>query len=168
VSPRAAKRTAAKAAEPMILFAVAGHTLAIAAAAVEEIRNLDGLEPLAGSFAPPRLKKFRYTLERGNRTCFVVDAAAHFRLPASTPSRLLLLRDLPAGVLVDGIDRMAEVAAVMPLPRAFQGDERTWYRGLALIDDRAVPVVEPAAFLSQPDRAMLEAGALRRAREATA
>jgi hypothetical protein len=75
---------------------------------------------------------------------------------------------VPAGVLVDSIDRMAEIAAVKPLPRAFHGDERCWYRGLALIGERAVPVVDPAAFLSKPDLAMLRAGALRRVQEASA
>lgn len=152
----------------MVLFAVAGNTFAIAADAVEEIRNLDGLEPLAGSFAPARLKKFRYLLERGQRTCFVLDAALHFHLPAAKPSRLLLLRGVPAGVLVEAVERMTEIASVLPLPRAFHGEERNWYRGLALIGTRAVPVIEPTAFLSKPELAMLEAGALRRAREATA
>jgi chemotaxis signal transduction protein len=168
VSPRAAKLPASRAGEAMILFAVAGHTFAIAASAVEEIRSLDGMQPLSGSLVAPRSKKFRYVLERGQRTCFVLDAAAHFRLAGSKPSRLLLLRNVPAGVLVDSIDRMAEIAAVKPLPRAFHGDERCWYRGLALIGERAVPVVDPAAFLSKPDLAMLRAGALRRVQEASA
>lgn len=168
MTPRAKKAAARVAGEPMILFTVSGNTFAIAAAAVEEIRNLDDLEPLAGSFAPARLKKFRYVLSRGKRTCFVLDAGAHFRLPAAKPGRLMLLRNLPAGVLVEAVDRMAEIASVAPLPRAFQGEERAWYRGLALIGNRAIPVVEPAAFLSKPDLAMLQAGALRRAQEATA
>jgi len=48
----------------------------------------------------------------------------------------------------DRIDRMAEIAAVYPLPRGFTGDERRWYRGLAYLDDSVIPVVEPTGFLT--------------------
>ena len=167
--PRATKASATRATgESLVLFVVAGTTFAIAASSVDEIRNLKGLEPIAGSFASPRLKKFPYFLVRGERTCFVLDSAAHFSLSGANPARLLLLRAIPAAVLVDSVDRMTEIATVVPLPLAFHGEERTWYLGLALIADRAVPVVDPAAFLSKPDLALLRAGAQRRVQEATA
>lgn len=149
----------------MILFEVAGTTFAIAASQVDEIRGLEGLEPVV---APARLKKVRYRLQRGRRKCFVVEAAAQFRLHGSSPSRVLLLRGSEVALLTDSVERMAEIATILPLPRAFGGEERVWYRGLALIADRALPVVDPTAFLSDSDIALLRAASRPRAQETTA
>jgi chemotaxis signal transduction protein len=44
---------------------------------------------------------------------------------------------------------MTDISVVQPLPTAFRGLERTWYRGLAILDGVVVPVVNPAAFLSE-------------------
>jgi chemotaxis signal transduction protein len=67
------------------------------------------------------------------------------------------LRGSAAAVLVDHTDRIIEIGAVHALPRAFQGEERQWYRGLAMIDERVVPVVDPAAFMSKSEHAVLQA-----------
>ena len=88
----------------------------------------------------------------------MVDASVHFHLKASTPARVLVLRNLPTAVLVDSTDRMTEISALHALPRAFTGDEREWYRGLALLGGEVVPVVNPAAFLSKDDQEILSAG----------
>ena len=143
--------------EAVILFSVGGTTFAIAAAAVDEIRDLSGLEPLRVGYLNAKFNKFKYTLLREGRTCFVLDAATHFHLLPTRPSRLLLLRHLPAGVLVDGIDRMTEISALHALPRAFTGEERDWYRGLAVLKDNVVPVVKPEAFLTKAESTVLNA-----------
>ncbi|HVP43253.1 MAG TPA: chemotaxis protein CheW [Terriglobales bacterium] len=143
--------------EPMILFAVGGTTFAIAAAEVDEIRDLSGLEPLHPAHLGPKFAKFKHTLQRDGRTYFVVDANTHFRVLPTRHTRLLVLRGAPAAVLVDAIDRMTEIASLRPLPKAFAGEERDWYRGLALLKEDVVPVVAPGAFLSKAEGIVLKA-----------
>jgi hypothetical protein len=72
----------------------------------------------------------------------------HFGLDVTRPTLVLMLRQLRTAVLVDRIERMAEISALHPLPRAFIGDERNWYRGLAYLDDLVIPVIRPAGFLA--------------------
>ena len=141
--------------ESVILFAVAQYKFAIAANAVEEIRNLEGLRSLGQAFA--RAGKVRHVFERDHRTYFVVDANLHLRILSSHATRLLLLRDASVALTADSIDRMAEITALHPLPHAFQGEERNWYRGLVLIGEDVVPVMNPAALLSKGELAKLEA-----------
>lgn len=137
--------------EGVILFSVGVFKFAIAAGAVKEIRGTEGLQDFAlgGIFA--RVEKLRHTLERGGTTYFVVDAARHFHLPPSSPARVLILRNAPTAVLVDATDRMMDISALHALPRAFTGDERVWYRGLAVLSGEVVPVVNPGAFLSKTE-----------------
>jgi chemotaxis protein histidine kinase CheA len=73
----------------------------------------------------------------------------------SKVARLLVLRNHPVAVTADSIDRMTDISVVQPLPTAFRGLERTWYRGLAVLDGSVVPVVNPAAFLSATEAAEL-------------
>ncbi len=145
--------------EAVILFSVASTTFAISAAAVEEIRNASGLRPLACDAAHGSLAKVRHTLQRGTKVFFVVDAAAHFHAALVAPSRLLMLRNSRIAVAVESIDRMAEIHALYPLPAAFRGDERRWYRGLALVAGRIVPVVDPEVFLTRAQQMVVLASA---------
>src|SRR3954463_16524227 len=144
----------------MILFGVGGYTFAIAAQAVEEIRNIDGLKPMPAGAVTPRLAKFKHVLDRDRKHHFVVDSNLHFRLFPSKGTRLLVLRDSAAAVLVDHTDRIIEIGSLHALPRAFQGEERQWYRGLAIIDERVVPVIEPSAFMSKAEFTVLQAAAV--------
>jgi chemotaxis signal transduction protein len=153
------KRTA-RPTEAMILFAVASNTFAIAASAVDEIRNTDGLKPRAHSALGTCV---RHQLVREGKTYFVVDANFHFGQLPSRHTRVLILRNSSVAVLVDCIDRMAEISAIYALPRAFTGDERRWYRGLALMSasgrgepDDVVPVVNPEAFLGAAELQVLQ------------
>ncbi len=156
------RRLSGPAREAVILFAVSGVMFAIAATAVDEIRNSEGLQPLLASpLALARLAKVRYRLQRNRHTYYVVDAAYHFHLLPTPLPRLLILRRRPVAVLVERIDRMAEIERLCALPGAFQGEERRWYRGLALIADergetQVVPVVNPEAFLNEADLAGLQ------------
>src|SRR5215472_10224123 len=105
--------------EGVILFRVGAFNFAIAAGAVKEIRSMDGVREFAIGGITARIDKLRYTLERGGATYFVVDAARHFDVKASTPGRVLILRNSAAAVLVDSTDRMMEISALHALPRAF-------------------------------------------------
>jgi hypothetical protein len=77
---------------------------------------------------------------------------------------VLLLGSVPVALKVDAIVRMTEVQRVLPLPQAFQGEERNWYTGLSLVDETVVPVVSPDAFLSHYDMTALESLATELAR----
>ena len=150
-SPKAAR-------EDVIVFLVGGFRFAISAGAVKEIRSMEGLQPFTLGGISAQIAKLRYTLERGGATYFVVDAAQHFQLLPAQPSRVLILRNSPAAVLVDSMDRIMEISALHALPRAFTQEERGWYRGLAVVNGAVVPVVNHNAFLNKAELEILRAG----------
>lgn len=151
-SPRQHGRT-----EEVILFAVAGHTFAIAASAIEEIRSTDGLSSATSEIALRNIPKVLHRLRRGGKWYCVVNACVHFALPVSRPTLILVLRHSCVAILVDQIDRMETISRLMVIPRSFSGPERVWYRGLTLIDDNVVPVMNPDGFLTQNELAQLGA-----------
>ena len=166
IAERAEKQRPPRKTETVILFIVANQMFAISADSVQEIRSTDSLAGAANEIDQQEVPKVRHTLERGRRTYFVVNAGMHFGLPVTRPALVLILRQLRVAVLVDRIDRMAEISAVHPLPLAFAGEERRWYRGLAHLDDVVIPVVQPGGFLSagefqQLDRAAIAAASQR-------
>jgi len=134
--------------EPAILFVVANRVFAIAADAVQEIRSTDSLSGGANEIEQAEIAKVRHTIVRSRRTYYVVNAGVHFGLPVTRPALVLILRQRRVALLVDRIERMAQIPAVHALPRAFTGPERRWYRGLAYVDNRIVPVIDPAGFLT--------------------
>jgi chemotaxis signal transduction protein len=146
--------------EDVILFSIADMTFAIAAGSVDEIRNRDGLSPFRASFAA-NLTKVTNTLVREkkdpHKTYFVVNGESHFGLSGAKLGRVMVLRGSVTAVLVDNIDRMAQISAVHALPHAFNGRERDWYRGLAICDGRVVPVIREDAFLSKGELSTLSA-----------
>ncbi len=137
--------------ETVVLFLVANQMFAVAADSVHEIRSTDSIAGTTNEIEIPELPKVRHTLDRSGRTYYVVNAGMHFGLPVSRPTLVLILRQFRAAVLVDRIDRMAEIPGVYPLPVAFTGDERRWYRGLAYLDDSIIPVIEPTGLLTPQD-----------------
>jgi chemotaxis signal transduction protein len=156
-------RTASKAAsrrarqpETVVLFAVASQMFAIAADAVQEIRSTDSLGGSAIEIEQIEIGKVRHTLERSGHTYFVVNAGMHFGLPVTRPALVLILRRSRVAVLIDRIERMAEISAVYPLPLAFSGEERRWYRGLAQLDDLVIPVIQPGGFLTDDELRALD------------
>lgn len=150
-------KTQPRSGETMILFSVGGSKLAIAASAVDEIRDLSGLKKFSCEPASPRFGKVKQVFERQGRRYFVVDSCEHFHLAMTRPSRLLVLRHATTAVVVDAIDCMVELNSMQALPRAFSGEERNWYRGLAVVKGRVIPVVRPESFLSSTDVAFIEA-----------
>ena len=119
---------------------------------------MEGLHPFTLGGISAQISKLKYTLERAGTTYFVVDAAQHFQLLPSQPSRVLILRNSSAAVLVDSTDRIMEISALHALPRAFTQEERGWYRGLAVVSGAVVPVVNHHAFLNNAELEVLRAG----------
>jgi chemotaxis signal transduction protein len=152
--PRHKKRVERAGGYPVILFTIGDNLFAIGAAAVNEIQSLQGLQPLGAQ--PRQFGKVRHTIVREGRRYWVVDANIHFGMMPTHSTRVLLLGSVPVALKVDAIVRMTEVARVLPLPRAFQGEERNWYTGLSLMDETVVPLVSPDAFLSHYDMTALE------------
>jgi len=140
----------------MILFSVGRQLFAIAAESVQEIRSTDGLASASVELAMPDFAKVTHFFERHHHNWFIVSACAHFRLPVTRPTLVLILRRARAALLVDHIERMAEISAVYSLPRAFSGDERRWYRGLAYLDDNVIPVLDPVGLLTPEEIARLD------------
>ncbi|MDE3109684.1 MAG: chemotaxis protein CheW [Acidobacteriota bacterium] len=157
-TPKSAPRRARQP-ETVVLFYVANQMFAIAADAVQEIRSTDSLAGSAIEIDQIEIGKVRHTVERGHRTYFVLNAGMHFGLPVTRPTLVLILRKLRVAVLIDRIERMAEIYGVHPLPLAFAGDERRWYRGLAQIDDLVIPVIRPDGFLSEEEFRTLDLAA---------
>jgi hypothetical protein len=60
---------------------------------------------------------------------------------------------------------MQDLAAIHALPAAFSGEERRWYRGLAVIKGKVIPVVNESAFLSKAEAVLLAAAAETQLRE---
>ncbi|HTU34652.1 MAG TPA: hypothetical protein VMF66_12690 [Candidatus Acidoferrum sp.] len=135
--------------EQVIFFVVSGQTFAIAADAVKEIRSTDGLAGAAVECETPEVPKVHHFVERAHRPYYIVNGCEHFHLPVTRPSLALVLRQFRVALLVDSVERIGEIPAVYPLPLAFSGEERIWYRGLAYVEDRITPVIQPAGFLSR-------------------
>jgi chemotaxis signal transduction protein len=155
-SQDAGKSRRARRSEPVIMFSVAHQMFAISADSVQEIRSTDSMAGAANDIEQPLLEKVRHTIDRAHRKYYVVNACTHFNLPVTRPTLVLILRQLRVAVLVDKIERMAEINAVHPLPHAFIGDERRWYRGLVYLEDHVIPVIEPAGFLTREEFKALE------------
>jgi chemotaxis signal transduction protein len=165
------KASRARGRETVVLFFVANQIFAVAADSVQEIRSTDSLAGSASEIENPELAKVRHTIERSRRTYYVVNAGVHFGLPVTRPTLVMILRQFRAALLVDRINRMTQIPAVHPLPLAFAGEERRWYRGLAYLDDTVIPVIEPTGLLTPQEFQRLDraakAAAFQRESEAT-
>ena len=139
---------------PVILFTIGEQLFAIDAAVVNEIQSLQGLQTLGSQ--PRQFGKVRHTVTREGRRYWVVDGNVHLGMMPTHSTRVLLLDHSPVALKVDAIVRMTEIPRVLPLPHAFHGEERHWYKGLALIDGTVVPVINPDSLLSHYDMAALE------------
>ena len=148
--------------EQMIFFEISRQGFAIAAEAVKEIRSTDSLAGAAVELENFEIPKVRHMVERGRRAYYVVNGCEHFHLPLSRPSLALVLRQFRVALLVDSVERIAEIPAVYALPLAFCGEERIWYRGLAYVEDRITPVIQPCGFLSREQLEYLDHLAPRR------
>lgn len=142
--------------EQVAVFSIAEYSFVISAASVQEIRNTDSLGGTVVDLDRPVLRKVRHIVERDARSYYVVSGYEHFHLPPSRPTTVLILRDAPVAVLVDRIEEMAEMRVLLALPQSFRGEERTWYRGLTVLDRKVLPVANPLGFLTTRELQQIE------------
>jgi hypothetical protein len=122
-----------KSADAVILFWVGPYRMGIPAASLKEIRS-DCCPASQGDLGlPPE--------ELGCDA--IVSAGALLGMTAETGGRLLVLRAGNVGVRVDRVERMIEIGKLHPLPRAFQGAERSWYSGITLAGELVIPLLNP-------------------------
>jgi len=156
-SPSPAGAPAAQRQEPVIVFDVAGAEFSIPAGAVHDIRSTDSLAGEAAMLEQPDFPWVRHTIERSGTTQYVVSVGTFFNLPRSRPSLVLVLRNVRCALLVDRIERMDALSSILALPRAFCGEERRWFLGLALFDDGVVPMLNPQGILTTEHLERLDA-----------
>src|ERR1700719_2594660 len=134
--------------EQVVVFSIGDHSFVISASSVQEIRSTDGLGGNVVELDRPVLRKVRHIVERDARSYYVVSGYEHFQLPPSRPTTVLILRHAPVAVLVDRIEEMSEMRVLLALPHSFRGEERTWYRGLTVLDRKILPVANSQGFLT--------------------
>jgi len=142
--------------EQVAVFSIAQYSFVISAASIQEIRSTDSLGGTVVELDRPVLRKVRHIVERDARSYYVVSGYEHFQLPPSRPTTVLILRHAPVAVLVDRIEEMAEMRTLLALPQSFRGEERTWYRGLTVLDRKVLPVANPLGFLTAEELRQLE------------
>jgi chemotaxis signal transduction protein len=142
--------------EQIILFRASNQVFAISSASVQEVRSVDSLAGAAMEIREPSLGKVRHAIRRGERNLYVVNAALHFGLRPTPAALIFLLRKSRVALLVDGIEKMTTMTRLQALPAAFCHEERAWYRGLAVLDQNVIPVVNPAGFLTTEEISLLD------------
>jgi chemotaxis signal transduction protein len=143
-------------AEQIILFRASNQIFAISSGSVQEVRSVDGLAGAAVEIAETSLEKVRHAIRRGERNLYVVSATLHFGLRASSAALIFVLRNSRVALLVDGIEKMTSITRLQALPGVFCHEEREWYRGLTVLDQSVIPVVNPAGFLTASELALLD------------
>ncbi len=147
--------------EQIILFRCSSQVFAISSASVQEVRSVDGLAGSPQEINEPSLPKVRHMFRRGERNLYVINGAIHFGLRSSPASLIFLLRKSRTALLIDGIEKMTTMTRLQALPAAFCHEERIWYRGLTVLDQSVIPVVNPAGFLTPDELFLLDAAASR-------
>jgi chemotaxis signal transduction protein len=142
--------------EQVAVFSIAQYSFVISAASIQEIRSTDSLGGTVVELDRPVLRKVRHIVERDARSYYVVSGYEHFQLPPSRPTTVLILRHAPVAVLVDRIEEMAEMRVLLALPHSFRGEERTWYRGLTVLDRKILPVANSQGFLTAGELKQLD------------
>ena len=142
-----------------MVFSISGQLFAISATSVQEIRSADNLGGVVFDLEQSVIEKVRHMVEREGRAYYVLSGCIHFDLCASRPAIVLILRDLPVAVLVNRIEEMAEMTVLYSLPPSFQGLERRWYRGVTVLADKVLPVLEPRGLLTPVELDLLKPAA---------
>jgi len=144
-------------AEQIILFRASSQVFAISSTSVQEVRSVDSLAGAAVEVNEAALPKVRHALRRGDRYLFVINAPLHFGLRPTPAALIFLLRKSRIALLVDGIEKMTTMTRLQALPGAFCHEERAWYRGLTVLDQNVIPVVNPSGFLTSEELSLLDA-----------
>jgi chemotaxis signal transduction protein len=143
--------------EQIILFRASNQLFAISSASVQEVRSVDSLAGAAVQVNESSLAKVRHAIRRTGRNVYVVNAPLHFGLRSTPAALIFLLRNSRIGLLVDGIEKMTTMTRLQALPGSFCHEERAWYRGLTVLDQNVIPVVNPAGFLTSEEISLLDA-----------
>lgn len=150
-------RTEIKSANAVILFWVGPYRMGIPAAALKEIRNHWRPASEGDLGHPPE----------GLGCDAILSAGALFGVAAEAGGRLLVLRSRNVGIRVDQVERMIEIGKLHPLPRAFQGAERSWYSGITLAGDLIIPLLNPETLASEAISQAVQRRAAERGTSAT-
>jgi len=143
--------------EQIILFRCSHQIFAISSASVQEVRSVDSLAGAACEVNESTISKVRHALRRGDRSIYVVNTALHFGLKPSPPALIFLLRKSRVALLIDGIEKMTTMTRLQALPASLCHEERTWYRGLTVLEQNVLPVVSPEGFLTSEELTFLDA-----------
>jgi chemotaxis signal transduction protein len=143
--------------EQIILFKISGQIFAVSSASVQEVRGTDSMTGITAEISAPGVRKVRQVAQRGDRSLYIVNGAAHFGLAPSPGALIFVLRKTRTALLIDGIEKMTSMTKLQALPQAFCHEERHWYRGLTALDQAVVPVVDPQGFLTTEELALLDA-----------
>lgn len=146
--------------EQIILFRSSSQIFAISSGSVQEVRSVDSLAGAATEIIEPNVNKVRHAIRRSDRNLYVVNVALHFGLPPSAATLIFLLRKSRVALLIDGIEKMTTMTILQALPNAFCHEERQWYRGLTVLDQSVIPVVNPEGFLTREELSSLDAGSV--------
>lgn len=139
--------------EPVVIFRLGTQRFVIASAEVEEIRDLP-----PGNLPPA-------VATRGNgRPIPVIAADRIFGVSSVKLEQLLVLKARRVAVAISQIEGMAELREIVALPRGFHGQERSWYRGLGLVRQQIMPVVNAAIFVENAAGPPVAAAAAERAK----
>jgi chemotaxis signal transduction protein len=152
----APQKTAPARTEQIILFRASNQVFAISSGSVQEVRSVDSLAGAAIEIGEASLGKVRHAIRRGERNLYVVNAALHFGLRPSPAALIFLLRKSRVALLIDGIEKMTTMTRLQALPVAFCHEERAWYRGLTVLDQNVIPVVNPEGFLTAREISLLD------------
>lgn len=142
--------------EQIILFRASNQVFAVSSASVQEVRSVDSLAGAAMEVSEPSLNKVRHAIRRGDRNHYVVNAGLHFGLRPAPAALVFLFRRSRVALLVDGIEKMTTMTRLQALPGAFCHEERSWYRGLTVLDQAVIPVVNPGGFLTAEELSLLD------------
>ena len=142
--------------EQIILFRASNQIFAVSSVSVQEVRSVDSLAGAAVEISEPSLGKVRHAIRRGEQKLYVVNAAIHFGLRPAPAALIFLLRKSRVALLVDGIEKMTTMTRLQALPGAFCHEERVWYRGLTVLDQNVIPVVDPSGFLTGGEISLLD------------
>jgi chemotaxis signal transduction protein len=143
-------------AEQIILFRASSQVFAISSGSVQEVRSVDSLSGAAVEISEPSIAKVRHAIRRGDRNLYVINTALHFGLRPTPAALIFLLRKSRSALLIDGIEKMTTMTRLQSLPAAFCHEERVWYRGVTVLDQNVIPVVNPTGFLTESELSILD------------
>ena len=142
--------------EQIILFRCSSEIFAISSSSVQEVRSVDNLSGAETEVTESSVAKVRHALRRSDKNIYVVSGSVHFGLRPTPPSLIFILRSQRVALLVDGIEKMTTMTRLQALPPAYCHEERNWYRGLTVLEQSVVPVVNPHGFLSREELMLLD------------